>query len=402
MKEGMGSMDLDLTTEIAGIRLRNPLIAASGPPTATSERMVRLIRAGAAGVVTKTASYDPDYRRSPRPCFNILHKEALKTGFFSLHSVELAARFTPEEIADQVREVKNLAKREDGVVIASIAGRNEEEWIRLARMMAEAGADMLELNLSCPHTTGIKDSLWGREAGSDPETCAFVIRTVKKATGIPVIGKITPDGSNPVQIAFGMLAGGVDALVATARFSALLIDVELEAPPLWGGYGGYGGPWMLPMSCRWVAKLMEAGVRVPIIGSGGVSDWRDVVSLLLVGAKAVQACTAIIVKGATFFKDALRGLEDWMLRKGYGSLGDFIGKALPRIVPFENLDRTTMYEAKIDENRCNGCFQCAVSCPFDAIQIRQRKAFVDLDKCDGCGLCVAICPVGAPSLLPKD
>ncbi|MEM3019509.1 MAG: 4Fe-4S binding protein [Candidatus Bathyarchaeia archaeon] len=394
-------MSLDLTTEIAGVKLRNPLIAASGPPTATTERMVRLIKAGAAAVVTKTASYDPEYQRSPRPRFNILHKEALKTGFFSLHSVELAARFAPEEIAHQVMEVKKLTKVEDCAVIASIAGRNEEEWIRLAEKMADAGADMLELNLSCPHTRGVENSLWGREAGSDPKACEFVIRTVKKASGIPVIGKITPDGANPVQVALGMLAGGADALVATARFSALLIDVELEAPPLWGGYGGYGGPWMLPMSCRWVARLKEAGVKVPIIGSGGVYDWKDVVSLLLVGAEAIQVCTAVIVKGAPFFEEILDGLKNWMLRKGYGSLKDFIGKALPRIVPFGSLDRKTMYEAHVDEARCTGCLQCIVSCPFDAIQIRQRKAFVDPGKCDGCGLCVSICPVGAPSLLSK-
>jgi len=188
---------------------------------------------------------------------------------------------------------------------------------------------------------------------------------------------------------------GADALVATARFQGLIIDPETMRPPLWGGFGGYGGPWMVPLGCKWMAKLMGKNLGVPIIGSAGVMDATDAIRYMLLGAVAIQTCTAVIVRGYNVIRQMVNGMEDWMKRKGFESPGDFRGQALRNIMPFEELDRVSAYKSVIDKSLCIGCQRCVLSCFYDAIRMTEKKAVVNAAKCVGCGMCMAICPVDA-------
>ncbi len=387
---------VDLSVEIAGVKFKNPVIVGAGTPTVNAEKMIRCVEAGAGGLVAKTVTYDSMHQRQPRPRFHIVHpKEVYASRYFSLYSTELMADLGPEEWTQEIQRAKEAAKRHQSVLIASVAGRNYGEWAKLAKMMEEAGADMIELNLSCPHVEPEEGTFMGKVAGTDPKISQKIIRAVKETVNVPVTVKLTPEGADPLTMAEAAVKAGADALVATARFQGLIIDPETMRPPLWGGYGGYGGPWMVPLGCKWVARLTEKSLGVPITGSAGIMDAKDAIRYMLLGAIAIQTCTAVIVKGYNVIRQMVNGIEDWMKRKGFESPEDFGGQALRSIIPFEKLDRVSTYKSVIDKSLCIGCQRCVFSCFYDAIKMAEKKAVVDTAKCVGCGMCMAICPVDA-------
>lgn len=389
----------DLHVEIAGVDFKNPLIVAAGTPTLDAKNMIKCIKRGAGGIVAKTVTYAKIHQIQPRPRFKIIHPEAVDSGFFSLYSVELMAHLPPEKWVKEIEKVKPIARQYDTVLIASIAGRNLEEWSKLASLMEEAGADMIEINVSCPHVEEDERSLMGKVAGSDPKVLESIIKAVKESTSLPVIGKLTPQGANPVLMGRIAERAGIDALVATARFQGLVLDIDSMKPILWGGAGGYGGPWMVPMSCNWVYHLVKSGVKVPIIGSGGIMNYRDALCFMLLGARAIQICTAIIVKGYSVIESIVNGINEWLECKGYTSITEIVGKAVPNVLSLEELDRKSVYKSSIDQMRCVACGRCVECCPYNAITLDGRRARVITELCQGCGLCVSLCPVNAITLV---
>jgi len=152
---------IDLSVNISGVDFKSPLIVASGPPTLSAEHVLKCIRAGAAGAVTKTITYDVTQQVQPKPRMLVVNPEdALRNRFYSLYSIDLMSEYRPELWLRQISEAKKEAKAHGGVIIASIAGRTFDEWEKLAKLVEEAGVDMVELNLSCPHLE--KNVLMGR------------------------------------------------------------------------------------------------------------------------------------------------------------------------------------------------------------------------------------------------
>ena len=388
--------DVDLSVEIAGITFKNPIILASGPPTRSAERIIRAMKYGAAGAVTKTITYDVMQQIQPRPRMYVVRPhDALAGRYYSFYSVDLMSEYKPERWISEIGKVK--AEVKDGVLIASIAGRTYEEWSKLAQLVERAGADMVELNVSCPHIE--EGELMGRAAVSDIDIVRHIIKTVKESTSLPVVVKLTPHGAHPVKLARVAVEAGADVLVSTARFQGLILDVNTMKPILWGGFGGYGGPWQVPISLSWTAHIAMQRLKVPLIGSGGISSWRDVLAFILVGAKATQMCTAIMMHGYQLIPKLLQGIEKWMKDKGFASLEEFRGRALESIIPLEKLSRKKAYIVKIDRGKCTGCGICVRVCPYDAIYLDDsRKAVVDHELCDNCGLCMSLCPTNAISL----
>ncbi|MGQ9514699.1 MAG: 4Fe-4S binding protein [Thermoproteota archaeon] len=390
---------MDLTVEIAGITFRNPVIVASSPPTRSSKQIMKCIKQGAGGVVTKTITYDPLQRIQPRPRMHVVKpKDALAGRYYSFYSIDLMSEYEPQawiaELAKTKREIGD-----HGVLIASIAGRTYEEWERLASLAQEAGADMLELNLSCPHID--TEGLMGKAASYDAEIVTKVIKAVKSYASIPVIGKLTPQGANPVLLAKRMASSGIDALVSTARFQGLLIDPETGKPILWSGFGGYGGPWQVPISVAWTAHIAMEKLGKPIFGSGGISTWQDALSFILAGAAAIQLCTAIMIKGYGIIEEVKRGLESWFEDKGFSCIEEAVGLSLRYILPLEKLERAKVYRVNVDDKKCTRCGSCEKICPYEAITIVD-KVTVDEEACDNCNLCVSLCPTNAMSLLKKE
>lgn len=389
--------EVDLTVNINGISCPNPLIVASGPPTLNPNAIMKCFESGAGGVVTKTITYDTMQQLQPKPRMHVLNKKDAFAGkFYSFYSIDLMSEYKPEKWTIFLSNIKKKMKKQrlNGALIASIAGRSYEEWEKLTDMMASAGADAIELNLSCPHID--KDGLMGRAATSSPEVVKNIVKIVKENSSVPVIGKLTPHGANPLELAKIMASAGVDALVSTARFQGLVVDAEALKIVSWGGFGGYGGPWQLPISLAWTAHIVNENLDVPVIGSGGIASGEDIAKFLLVGAEAVQCCTTIMLMGRETISKMISELKNWMIRHGFTKLGDFKGYIIKKgIVKTENLNRQRIYSFSITQ-KCIGCGICVRVCPYNAIQLNSfKKARINMRKCDNCGLCLSVCPQDA-------
>ncbi|MEM2780442.1 MAG: 4Fe-4S binding protein [Candidatus Bathyarchaeia archaeon] len=390
---------VDLTVNISGISYPNPLIVASGPSTLNPDAIIKCFISGAGGAVTKTITFDPMQRLQPKPRMYVLNKKDAFAGkFYSFYSIDLMSEYEPDKWVVFLKDIKRKMNKQNlyGVLIASIAGRNYEEWGKLAEMMASAGADAIELNLSCPHIEEEKSGFMGRAATSSPEIVRNIIKTVRENSSIPVIGKLTPHGANPLELAKIMVTAGIDALVSTARFQGLVIDAEALKVVSWGGFGGYGGPWQLPISLSWTAHILNENLGVPIIGSGGIASGEDVSKFLLIGAEAVQCCTTVVLMGHKIIPKMLLELKNWMTRHGFTKIEDFRGLIIKKgIVKTEKLNRKKIYIFSVTK-KCIKCGICVRACPYESISLDfPKKAKIDHRKCDNCGLCLSICPVDA-------
>ena len=385
----------DLRVKIRNVTLKNPFIIASGTPTYGPAMVKKCIQSEAAAFVTKTLCYTEWLQKQPRPRWHIDRPEAIESGgYFSLHSTERLNPTPPEEYArKKMKEYAKEAHDFDVKVIASIAGTDPETWTRLTELVTENGADMIELNLQCPHVE--KGQPTGMVAGRDPELCFSILQLVKKHSSLPVIGKILGEGVDPIQVAQRMIAGGADSVVLTGRYQGVYIDIDAEKPVHWGGMGGYGGYWQAPITRKWLVRAQEYQLKVPVLGGAGVGTFEDFVSYILCGASAVQVCTAVIVDGHKIIKRWLRQLEGWMEKKGYNSIEDFRGRSVSKIIPPSQIPGDKPYKARIQPENCQKCLRCLEACPYAAISVVKKQLVVDPNKCDGCRLCVGLCAHGA-------
>jgi len=393
-------MSIDLRVKLTPkLELPNPLIIASGPSVKNDADILRGLESGAGGVVTKTITYDPLQQVQPKPRMYVVDKKSaiLRTKFYSFYSIDLMSVYPPEKWYTFIKRAKlEIARRGlEGVIIASIAGRTYEEWEKLTRLVTEAGADAIELNLSCPHIESGSGKLMGRAVAQDTNIVANIVKVVKENSNIPVIGKLTPHGANPVELAKVMASSGVDAVVSTARFQGLIIDINTLRPVEWGGLGGYGGPWQLPISLAWTYHVVRALPNVPVIGSGGISSGYDIVRFILVGAKATQSCTTIILHGYEIIRVMLNELTKWMLEHGYTRIEEFRGLTLKHVLSLEELNRVKKYVFSIDITKCTLCGICIKSCPYGAIVRVSDRIEINNTLCDNCGLCYSLCPYDA-------
>ncbi|MGA2956537.1 MAG: 4Fe-4S binding protein [Thermodesulfobacteriota bacterium] len=391
----------DLKVKIRDVTLKNPIIIASGTPTYGPSNVKRCIRSDAAAFVTKTLCYTEWLRKQPRPRWHVEYPEAIDNGaYFSLYSTERLNPTPPEEYArKKMKEYVKEAHDFDVKVIASIAGTDPETWARLTDLVTENGADLIELNLQCPHVE--KGQPTGMVAGRDPELCHSILDQVRKRTSLPIIGKVVGEGVDPIRIASRMVDGGADAVVLTGRFQGLYLDIETEKPIHWGGMGGYGGFWQASITRKWLVRGSEANLKVPVIGGAGIGSYEDVISYILCGATAVQSCTAVIVYGHKIIKRWLRQLSGWMETREYSSIKAFLGRAVKNIIAPSQIPGDIPYASRIDPDACRKCLRCMEACPYDAISVVNQKLTVNPEKCDGCRLCVALCQEGAVEFYQK-
>jgi dihydroorotate dehydrogenase (NAD+) catalytic subunit len=206
-------------------------------------------------------------------------------------------------------------------LIVSVYGYSAEEYAEVAKAATEAGADAVELNVSCPH---VKET--GSEIGQNPKLLTQVIRQVKAATSKPVIVKLSPNVTDIVEVAQAASAAGADALTAVNTVRAIAIDAETALPVLSNTRGGLSGPAIKPIALRAVYDIYEQ-VNTPIIGCGGVTTWQDAVEFLLAGASAVQIGTAIAQKDPAVFKAVNRGVTAYLKKKKLRSVKEIVGQA---------------------------------------------------------------------------
>ena len=299
-----------LSTNIAGLRLANPTALASGILGYTGDSMQRAAEAGAGAIVTKSVGTEP---RPGYPNPTVVQAESGLINAIGLPNPGIA------DFAEEITYAKSILKVP---LIVSVFGYTAEDYATVAGKAVKAGADAIELNVSCPH---VKDT--GHEIGQHPKTLAEVVEKVKATVKKPVIVKLSPNVTDIVEIAKTAVRAGADALTAVNTVKALAIDVETQMPVLSNVKGGLSGPAIKPIALRCVYEIFEADLKVPILGCGGVSDWRDAVEFLLAGASTVQIGTGIAINDLSIFQTINKGLQAYLERKGYGNVKEIIGLA---------------------------------------------------------------------------
>jgi dihydroorotate dehydrogenase (NAD+) catalytic subunit len=296
-----------LSTNLAGLALDNPTILASGILGYSAESMLRVIKGGAGAVVTKSVGLEP------RMGYANPTVVQAKSGLIN-------AMGLPNPGIDQyVDEIKYAKSLIHSPLIVSVFGYSADEYTAVAKKAVEAGADAVELNVSCPH---VKQT--GAEIGQNAMLLYEVVSKVKAQVHKPVIVKLSPNVTDIVDLACAAVRGGADALTAVNTLKAIAIDVETMLPVLSNVKGGLSGPAVKPVALRCVYDLREK-VQVPIIGCGGIVDWRDAVEYFLAGASAVQVGTAIALEDTDVFQTINRGIEVYLRKKHYRSVKDIVG-----------------------------------------------------------------------------
>jgi len=297
-----------LSVEIAGLRLPNPTMLAAGILGLSGPSLREAVRNGAGAVVTKSVGL--------KPRVGYANPAVVQVNCGILNAIGLAnpgARYFAEE-------VKELKSDRLGVpIIASVFGFYVEDFVKTSAILTNAGADAIELNVSCPHVEKT-----GSEIGQSPTLVSEVVGQVKKTITKPVIVKLTPNVADIAEVAKAAVKAGADAITAMNTVRAMAIDVETTEPILANKIGGLSGPAVKPIAVRCVYEVYEA-VNVPVIGCGGVSTWRDTVEFMLAGASAVQVGTAIGSQGLGVFKSITRGIDAYVRRKGCRNVREIVG-----------------------------------------------------------------------------
>ena len=393
----MAAPDPSLATTLGTLRLNNPFLLASGPPTASGEQIRHAFKLGWAGAVTKTIVPDTMPIEDVSPRFAAWKSET--AGLLGFENIELLSK---RDVSYWTGEIAAMKKEyPDRILIASImASPDPKEWQELAGIVQDAGADAIELNVSCPH--GMPERGVGAAIGQHPDLVGKVTRAVRPVARVPLIVKLTPNVTDIVPVAQAAVDAGADILAAINTVQCLMgIDLEtLEPQPSVAGastYGGYSGPAVKPIGLRIISQI-AGEFPVPLMGIGGISRWQDAAEYIAAGASAVQVCTAVMWEGSGIIREMNAGLSGYLARKKLAGVGALRGRAVPRIGTHLSLSRSEKRCAVVGfPDRCNSCGHCVVACRdggYHAISLRDREVVIDLNRCDGCSLCSHVCPEG--------
>lgn len=387
----------DLSINFAGIKAPNPFWLASAPPTNSGYQIMKAFDAGWGGAVWKTLGVPVVNVSSRYGTMN--YRDNRMLGF---NNIEL---ITDRPLADNLREIEEVKKYfPDHAVIASLMVESKAEWHQIIKDCENAGADGLELNFGCPH--GMCERGMGSAVGQEPDVLKTIVEWVMEVAQIPVITKLSPNISHITDPGLAAVQGGTDALSLVNTFKSIIgIDLDSYAPyPTVDGQGtngGYCGPAVKPIAMNMVKELAQHPEikHIPLSGIGGIETWRDCVEYILLGATSLQVCTAVMHYGFGIVREMDAGLRKFMDDKGYKTIDDFAGKALPNVKEWKDLNLKHKVIAEIDEDKCIGCQLCYISCEDGAHQAislpenGSRIPSIIEENCVGCNLCSIVCPV---------
>jgi dihydroorotate dehydrogenase (NAD+) catalytic subunit len=297
-----------LATEIAGLKLVNPTMLASGILGYTGLSLMRVIEAGAGAVVTKSIGLEP---RKGYPNPTVIQVDCGLLNAMGLPNPGISY------FIKEMKELKNCQVP----IIMSIYGYSPEGFAKVAENAAKSGADAIELNVSCPH---IREA--GAEIGCNPFSLTEVVKEVKRRVYIPVIVKLTPNVANISEIAKAAEKAGADAITAINTVKGMSIEIETHRPLLANKVGGLSGPAIKPIAVRGVWEIYKS-VDIPIIGCGGIIGWKDAIEFMLAGAAAVQIGTAIAFNGLKVFSSVNDGITKYLTRKSFKNVKEIVGLA---------------------------------------------------------------------------
>jgi dihydropyrimidine dehydrogenase (NAD+) subunit PreA len=351
----------DLSIEFCGVKSPNPFWLASGPPTNSEYQVRRAFDAGWGGAVWKTLADAPIVNVSSR--YGAIDYDGRKV--MGLNNIELITDRTLDINLKEIARVKR-AHPECALFVSLMVESKREAWHEITKKTQDAGADGIELNFGCPH--GMSERGMGSAVGQVPDYACMITGWVMEVATIPVMVKLTPNVSDVAAIGRAAVRGGADALSLINTINSIMgIDLDTLAPKPavrgHGSHGGYCGPAVKPVALNMVAAVAgDSAIGVPISGIGGIQAWQDAVEFLLLGARSVQVCTAVMHYGFRIVEHLKSGLEGWMRDKNYQTIGEFAGLSLPRIKTWGELDLNFKIVARINQDTCIHCGLCYIAC----------------------------------------
>lgn len=395
--------NIDISTDICGIKLENPFLLSSSIVGSRYEMCKSAFEQGWAGAAIKTICMMTIHESSPR-------LSALKDWdgtFLGFKNIEQLSEYSVEENMEMIRKLKQEFPNK--VIIASIMGRDEQEWEYLAKEATKAGADILELNFSCPN---MKYKGTGSDVGQEPELVEKFTKVVRNSTNIPILAKMTPNITDMRIPAIAAKKGGANGIAAINTIKSITnVDLDSLVPePQVNGkssLGGYSGHAVKPIALRYIAEMSncEDLKDMCFSGMGGIYTWKDAIEYMLLGCTNVQITTAVMEYGYRIVEDLILGLKIYMIEKGYVKVSDFVGKSKCNLISNDELEKDTIEFPKIDYEKCIGCGRCYISCKDGghcAIKFEDnRKPIIDGAKCVGCQLCKLVCPKSAIGIASK-
>lgn len=298
-----------LRTNVCGVEFRNPLMLAAGVMGSNASSMNWILKSGAAGVVSKSFSLEPN------PGYANPTTVGVECGIINAIGLSNPG-------AENFKEELKRIDRKGNVSIASIYGATPEEFSKLV-LKIEDYVDMIELNISCPHAM----EGYGASIGQDANLTHKIVSAAKDSANKPVIAKLTPNVTDIVEIAVAAQDAGADGLTLINSLGpGMKINIDVARPVLSNKFGGMSGKAIKPIALRNVYTVYD-NVDIPIIGVGGISNFEDVVEFLFAGARAVQIGTSIMDEGVEVFDKINKDLEKFMNKKGYESIDEMIGLA---------------------------------------------------------------------------
>jgi len=388
----------NLSIDFCGVKFENPFCLSSSPVSNNAEMCARAFEAGWGGIVYKTLALESKFKIvMPSPRLNTYNYAGKR--MVGLQNVE---QITDRPIKDNIKDLTWLKKSyPNKILISSIMGYEDNDWVELAKMSEDAGADMLELNFSCPQ---MAHPAAGHRVGQDFQAVEAFTAVVKKASNLPVIAKMTPNITDMVPVSLSAKRGGADAISAINTIKAISgIDIENYSPmPNIHGSSaatGFSGPAVKPIALRFISDLYNSkSLGLPLSGIGGIETWVDALHFILLGSTNLQVTTAVLRYGYRIVEDMIEGLTDFMIARNISNLDELVGLASRKLTDPSNFNTRYQVVSIIDESKCIGCGQCYLSCHdganqaiiFDSVL---RKASVDEQRCVGCMLCSIVCPV---------
>ncbi|MCI3922245.1 NAD-dependent dihydropyrimidine dehydrogenase subunit PreA [Paenibacillus sp. TRM 82003] len=389
----------DLSIDLAGIKSPNPFWLASAPPTNTGYQVQRAFEAGWGGAVWKTLG-NPIINTSSR--FAAVHFNGQRVAGFN--NIELISD-RPLEV--NLKEIYETKKRfpKHALVVSLMVEPKREAWHEIVKRVEAVGVDGLELNFGCPH--GMAERGMGSASGQVPALVEAQTSWAKEAAKTPVIVKLTPNITDITATAVAAVQGGADAISLINTINSLMgvdIDSWNTVPHVdgKGAHGGYCGPAVKPIALNMVAECARhPEVNVPLSGIGGVSNWKDAVEFMLMGATGVQVCTAAMHHGFRIVEDMIDGLNNYLDDKGLAGVSELVGRTVPKYVNWGDLDLNYRVVARIDPDTCINCNKCHIACEdtshqcIDLLKDPNGQSYLEVREADcvGCNLCSIVCPV---------
>ena len=400
----------DLSLDFCGLELKNPLIVASSDAMRDIRQIKQAEECGASAVIIK-GMMPPD-----SVALSWLLRFYLDIETSTVCGIAGGKMLSYDQGIELIKTAKKDTKIKIGANIPFFGPDALESHVDVAEKVEKAGADFIEMNFS-PQVSGhagshLKEGEFQQDTDVDilkatmedfPKWILEGVKATKQAVDIPVVTKICPEGVDVVSTARIMESSGADALDAmNIGGGSFKIDIFNEGKLVMPGtrnavFATAGGP--LKTFAQGIVARISKEVNIPIIGTGGLMNWKDVIEMMMFGATAVSFCTLLLIHGFQALTVIEKGIREYMEMQGYRRLDDFKGLGLKYVAPSAHAFDFIPSVARVDEQSCTGCGICLQPAHCLAISIHNDRAIINEKECLGCGTCSFICPAHAISMV---